>query len=877
MARRTPDHRHTGARSFRALLALYPREFRDEYGREMAMVFADRHRDALNLWERALIWLEGVSGVLIHAPKEHCYMILQELRYAFRSFRRNPIFSTTVVLTLALGIGANTAVFSLISGVLLRPLPYPDPERIVTVAESNRPNDVAGRNLVAPANFLDWRSQSQTFERMGAYETSSYNLSTPGEPERIVGAAMSYDVLAILSVQPFLGRGFRLEDDRPSATPVVLLSERLWKRRFHADAGVLTQSISINGEPYVVIGVMPAGFRFPDQEVELWVPLERQVTPVNMHWRGSHYLSIIARLKKDIGIGQARAEMNRIAATLKRQYAKFTMAEGAVVLPLRDDLVQDVRRPLLVLFGAVSLVLLIACANVANLLLVRAGERQREISVRAALGAGNWRIARQLIVESALFSVCGGLFGVALAALGKEALLVLRPMDLPRIGDVRIDGWVLAFSLAVSLATTIIFGFAPTLGASHIDLREALQAGARLAGSSTSGRRLRDLLVVSEVALSVVLLVGAGLLIRSFARLESVDTGFRPSHMLTARVSLPRAGYSSDAEIVKFYDRLIARVRELAGGGHVATIMHLPLTGHQFDNSFSIEGRPTNPGQAEFALLRAASSDYFRLFGIPVLVGRGFNEFDGPNSRRVAVVSHAMARRYWPNESAIGKRMTIYMAEHPQPSEVIGIVGDVRTEINQNAQPMIYLPYAQQPFRSMVLAVETSANDAGTAQALRRVLQSLDPDQPIYEVRTLEGLVAETLAPWRFSLVLLTTFAGLALVLAAVGLFGVMSRLVTERTPEIGIRMALGARQGDVLGLVLRHSFRLVAVGVAIGCAGATAATRVLASMLYRTAPTDAATFIAAVMTLGGVATVAVAVPALRAARVDPLVALRQE
>ena len=862
-------------RLFRSLLSTYPGAFRDEYGREIAMVFADRYRCAGTPGRRALVWLEAVIGILKEAPREHAHLLQQDCRYALRTFRRTPWFTATVVLTLALGFGASTTIFSLVSGILLQPLPYADTGNIVTVAESAHANDVAARNFVAPANFLDWRSRAKGFAAMGAYSTFSYNLSVPGPPQQVTGAAMSQSVFNILGVQPLRGRVFRQEDDRPAATAVVLVSARLWHGRFQSAPGIVGQPISVNGTPHVVIGVMPDAFDFPETNVDLWIPLERQVTPTNMLWRGSHYLSVIARLGEGTTIDQARAEMNRIAADLKREHPKFMGGGGAAILPLRDDLVRGVRRELLILFAAAGLLLLIACANVANLFLSRAKQRDHEMALRTALGAGRSRIVRQLVVESTLLSACGGVLGVGLAIVTKDVLLAFVPQELPRTGSIRIDITVLLFTAAISVLTALVFALVPAVSLHKASASETLRGAGRWVGCTGRGRRGRAALAIGELALALVLLVGAGLLVQTFARLQEVDTGFQANDLLTARISLPRAKYASSADIARFYDGVLQTARDLPGIEGAAVVSHLPLTGHQFDNSFSIEGRPSRDGKAEFALVRAASADYFRLLGITILRGRAFEASDRSTSAPVAVVNEAMARHYWSGVDPIGKRLTVDLGDSPM-REIVGIVRDVRTEISRVAEPMIYLPYTQQPFRSMTLAVRTKSTDDATAQVLQTAIQGVDPDQPMYEVRTLRMLMAGTVARWHFSMVLLTTFAGLALTLAAVGLFGVMSRLVTERTAEIGLRVSLGARPADVLWLVSRYAARLVATGLAIGCVGAFAATPVLASLLFHTTPTDAASFLTAVVLLTAVAACATILPTLRAARLDPLVALRQ-
>jgi putative ABC transport system permease protein len=802
--------------------------------------------------------------------------LASDLRFAWRTLTRTPGFTAIVIAILALGIGANTAIFSVIDAVLLRPLPYERPGELVHVSESDRANDVAGRNPLAPGNFLDWRERQKSFTGLAAGSTFSFNLTGTDTPERLLGAGVTWDLFALLGVRPALGREFLREEDRPSAPRVVILSDALWRRRFAADRSVLGRSISLAGEPFTVVGVMPPRLDFPEHGVELFVPLERQLTVREMHWRGSHYLEVVGRLRPGVTLEAARSDLNRIAAQVRRENAASNSGGGAVVLPLRENLVRGVEPGLVILLGAVALVLAIACANVANLLLVRASGRARELALRRALGAGVGRLVRQLVVESVLLSLAGGAVGAWLAAAIVRALVRLAPVELPRIESVAVDGRVLAFAFVVAAATGVLFGLAPALLAARRDPREGLTASG--AGAAPSTARLRGMLVVAEIALAFVLTIAAGLALQSLKRLRTLDAGFAADRLLTARITLPKENYGPIPARIAFYDRVLAAVRELPGVAGAALTTNLPLTGTEFDNSFRIEGRPPRPdGRSDYALFRSVDSDYLGVMRIPVLRGRGLEPQDRQDSEPVVVIDQAMARRWWGAADPVGRRITIEIGDKPAPSRIVGIVGDVRAQIDAAPRPTMYVPYAQTPMRSMVVVVRSARDPSRLVESVRRAVRRVDPDQPIHDVRTIPELLSESILPWRFSTTLFTAFAGLALLLSAIGVYGVISFTVAQRRRELGIRTALGARGRDLAALLLRQAAGTAALGILLGAAAALAAGPILTRVLFETAPRDPATFAIVTLLLAFVALAASLPPVRRAARVDPIAALRQE
>ena len=801
-----------------------------------------------------------------------------DARYALRTLRKTPGFTAVALITLALGIGANSAIFSVLDAVLLRPLPYRDPDRVVTIFESKTPNDHSSINAVAPGNFLDWREQSRAFEQIGAVSLPGFNFTGTDRAERVTGAAISAGMLRMLGLHPTLGRDFEPSEDREGADRVVLLGYGLWQRRYASDPNIVGKIIHLDTKPYTVVGVLPRGLTFPEESAQLWVPLEQYISAQDMHWRNSHYLDVFARLKPRVTLAQARSEMNAVAQEIKRTNPGTNSGSGAYVVPVQEDLVSDIRPALLTLLVAVGFVLLVACANVANLLLVRATGREKEMSVRVALGAGSGRLVRQMLTESILLSAVGGAMGLLVAEWARETLLKLRPVNLPLYNAIAIDGRVLLYTLGISLLTGVLFGLVPALRATRSDANLALRGRSRVEAGGAGAQRIRAALVVSEIAISLVLLIGAGLLIRSFMRLRDNELGFRMDHIVTARVSIPEEKYPDDARVARFYDQLLESVRAVPGVEEAAATSFLPLTGRQFDNSFDIVGRPPQGHTGKtYALIRFVDPQYFHVLQIGLLRGRGIETRDRMGAPRSVVVSEAMANRYWPNENPIGQHLTVYMGLDRSPWNIVGVARDVRTNIAAAPEPTIYFPYEQYPYRFMVLTVLTHGDPQAMITAIRGATSALDPDQPLSQVRTMEQLMEQTLLPWRFSMTLLGAFAALALVLAAAGIYGVVSYTVGMRTSEIGVRVVLGAQARDVRWLILRQGMGVTFLGIVLGLVGAFWLTGYLSTQLYAVQPRDLFTFVVVPAALAVVALVANYVPARRAMHVDPMGALRHE
>jgi putative ABC transport system permease protein len=798
--------------------------------------------------------------------------LLQDVRYGIRMLLKNPGFALVAVITLALGIGANAAIFSVVNTVLLRPVPYEDPDRLMVLTENQRPK--FPEFSVSPGNFLDWQKQNTVFERLAAINGTAFILVGEGaEPERLRGARVSAGLFEMLGVNPVQGRTFLEQEDQPGHENVVILSNGLWKRRFAADPNVISQPITLSGISYTIIGVMPPRFGFPDRETELWTPIAFTAGDAQVH--GGHYLSAIGRLKQSATVEQARTEMSAIAARLAEQYPKSNTGWGVDVFPMQEYDVRDIKPALLVLLGAVGLVLLIACANVANLLLARATARQKEIAIRTALGASRGRVTRQLLTESILLALVGGAVGVLLAQWGIGSLLALAPQELPRVKDVTLDASVLGFTLLVTLLTGVIFGLVPALQSSRVNLNETLKEGGR--GTTGGHHRVRAGLVVSEIALALVLLVGAGLLIRSFYRLQQVNPGFNPSNALAVTVSLPGLKYPQPEQRAAFFTQLIEKVSALPGVLAVGASQTLPIQG-DFLLGFIIQGRPPYaPGEDPSTNYYSVTPNYFKSMGIPLLRGREFTEQDRTGATRVAIINEEMAKRYFPDEDPIGKR--IHVTQGPETfREIVGIVGDVKQYgLARPTTLQTYEPSLQAPFSSMTLVVRADGNLVPLGGAIRSQVLAIDKEQPISRIRPLEQVVSESVARQRFSMLLLGIFAGVALILAAVGLYGVMSYSVTQRTHEIGIRTALGAKQTDVLKLVVGQGMVLALTGVGVGLLAAFALTRLMSVLLFGVSATDPLTFVAIPAVLTLVALVACFVPARRATKVDPMIALRYE
>jgi putative ABC transport system permease protein len=805
--------------------------------------------------------------------------LIQDLRYGLRNLMKRPGATAIALITLALGIGVNTAIFSAVDSVLLRPLPFKDSETLVALWEHS-PNMGIARNEMAPANVFDLRQQNQVFEDVGAFGELSINLTGEGEPERLEGQLVTASVFRVLGVQPALGRIFSPEEDQVGQHRVALLSDALWRRRFNADRGIINRNLTLNGESFTVVGVMPPGFFFPVHESELWVPWA--MPPEQAAGRGDHYLRVVARLKPGVTIERANADIESVATRLAAEYPRTNEGLGFLANSFHRDFVGDLRLPILILFGAVGVVLLIACANVANLLLAQATTRRREIAIRMALGARRWTICQQLLLESLLLSIGGGLLGVLGAIWGVEALSKLLPASLSKLQAVSIDARVLIFTLVVVVFTAIAFGVVPALHAARANPGEALNETARDAAGG-SGRYIRRVLVVSEVALAVVLLVGAGLLIRSFQQLRQVDIGFKPDNLLTMRMDLPFPKYSKRETRRAFYDEVLRRVKDLNGVDSAGMITFLPLSFSGMKFSFSVEGRDVPSDSAlPFVLYRAVSPDYFRALGIPLQRGRLFDTRDSADAPPAIIVNRRLAEQFWPGEDPTGKRLKIGPLDSPNPwTIIVGVVGDVRQAgLYGEQQFEMYVPYAQET-RGFVaprdLVVRTNGDPTLLAKAVREAVWAVDKDQPVSKVRTMDDVLAAATSRERFQTLLLTMFATLALVLACVGLYGVISYAAAQRTHEIGVRMALGAQPGDVLRLVLRQGMTLTFSGLLLGLAGGLAVMRVMSDLLFGVTATDAVTYLSVGTLLVLVAFVACYVPARRATKVDPLTALRYE
>jgi putative ABC transport system permease protein len=804
----------------------------------------------------------------------------QDLRYGLRTLRKNPGFTAVAVIALALGIGANSAIFSVVNTVLLRPLPYKDPDRLVMVWEDDTRHGYP-RDTPAAANYVDWREQNRVFEGMAAIADQSFNLTGEGEPERIAGRRVSANLFPLLGVEPQLGRVFLPEEDQPgSGGRVVVLSHGLWQRRFGADPKIIGKPLNLNGQSFTVVGVMPSNFQFPTREDELWVPIA--FGPKEAANRGNHYLEVVARTKPGVTLQQAQVEMNTIASRLQQQYPEKNTDLGAVVVPLHEQVVGNIRPALLVLLGAVGFVLLVACANVANLLLARAAARQKEIALRVALGASRLRLIRQFLTESILLAALGGIVGLLLSFWGVNLLKAFIPENISQAKAITIDAGVMGFTLLVSLLTGLVFGLAPAMQASNFNLNETLKEGGRDSASGRRGNRIRNVLVITEVAVSLVLLIGAGLLINSFLRLRSVDPGFSVNNLLTMKVELPPRKYPDQARRSAFYTELLRRIEALPGVKSAAVTNWIPLVSQGDSIGITIEGRPAPPpGKEAIVVTRVVSPDYFPTMGIQLLRGRQFDERqDRHESPAAAVISETMARRFWPGEDPTGKRISQGTPESPDDwMTIVGVVKDVRQfGLDAEPKPQMYLLYAQADFFAPShLVISTNVEPRSLTATVRSTVWEIDKDQPVSNISTMEDVLSESIARQRFSMLLLVIFAAVALVLAAVGIYGVMSYSVAQRTREIGIRMALGAQRSDVLKLAVGQGLKLVLIGVLIGLAGALILTRVMASLLFGVSATDPITLTSISLMLICVAVLASYIPARRATRVNPLVALRYE
>ncbi|MCI0662938.1 MAG: ABC transporter permease [Acidobacteria bacterium] len=793
----------------------------------------------------------------------------QDICYGARMLVKNPFFTLIAVLTLALGIGGNTAIFSVVNAVLLRPLPYVEPDRLVIVWGYH---PEIGREEASLPDFADWREQSRSFELMAAAAVRSYSFTGKEEPERLIGAAVTADFFAALRTQPVLGRSFLPEEDRSGAPRVAVLSHGLWQRRFGSKTDVIGRSITLNGLDYTVVGIAPGHLQLPDKS-ELWVPLAMDPGQAG---RRSDFLLVVARLKTGVNVDQAQLEMNAITARLEQQYPQSNSGWRTNLVPLHEQIVGNFRTTLLVLLAAVGFVLLIACANVANLLLARAAVREREIAIRAAIGAGRGRLVRQLLTESVLLSSLGGVVGTLLAIWGISTLAALGPRNIPRLSEIGIDGWALGFTVLLSLATGMLFGLAPAIQISRLNLSDTLKEGGRVGAAIGGSHRLRPVLVVTEVALSLILLIGAALMIKSLHRLMNLNAGFNRENLLTMQLALPQAKYAADHQVSGFYRQLIENVRGLPGVLSATAVSPLPLGGGGTFWSFAIAGRPAPPPEVVMdACVLFVGDRYIEMMGVPLVLGRPLNELDNQGSPRAALINQTMARRYFRDQNPLGQQITF---GDPQNSNtqwltIAGVVADVKHRVmEKEVYPSVYLPQIN---RAMALVVRTGNNPQSLVPAVRDEIKKLDRDLPVYNIRTMDQVLGSVLERERFTMLLMSIFATVALVLAAVGLYGVMSYSVNQRTHELGIRMALGARRRDVMLLVVGQGIKLAATGVVIGLAGAFALTRMMKTLVFGISATDPLTFSIIALLLTLVALLACWIPARRATKVDPMIALR--
>jgi putative ABC transport system permease protein len=794
----------------------------------------------------------------------------QDLRYGARMLIKKPGFTLIAIITLSLGIGANTAIFSVVNAVLLRPLPFKEPAALVMVWFSGEAAKGGDRIPLSVADLLDWRAQSHSFEQIGAWTGSVFNYTGGETPERVQAASVTANFFSLLGVPPARGRIFLPDEERPGAQRVVLLSDRFWRRYFSADPQAVGRTINLSGTAFTIIGVMPPALDFPTKEVELWTTLQLQ-PPTR---RGPYFLRGVARLQPGVSPEQADAETSRIKSSFEGKPFNFN------IVPVNEFIVGEVRLALWVLLGAVTLVLLIAAVNVANLMLVRTAARVKEISIRAALGAGRARIIRQLLTESLLLAVAGGLLGVLLAAWGVELLLKLAPETIPRLDQIGIDGRVLGWTALVSLTAGVLFGLAPAWQSSRLSINEVLKEGGRGATESSGKRRWRNLLVAAELALAVMLLIGAGLLVKSFWRLQRVDPGINTERVLTMRIAPRGQRYNERQQVRALYDRLLERVQALPGVRAAALSNGLPPDSTEGSDGFTIEGRPLGPNQEPpVAYMIQASPDYFRTLGLPLRRGRYFTAADTAEAPRVLLINETLERQFFPNKDPLGKRINRGTEREPVWCEIVGVVGDAKYNgLADTVQPAFYEPLAQVGSWNVFLTVRTeSANPLGLVGAVRNEIKSLDGELPVSQVGTLEERFAVAVAQPRFRTTLIAIFAALALVLAGVGIYGVISYSVTQRTHEFGIRLALGASPGDVLKLVLKQGAILAVIGVAIGLGASFALTGLLEKLLFNVSATDWATFSAIPLLLTSVALLACYLPARRATKVDPMVALRCE
>lgn len=810
--------------------------------------------------------------------------LLQDIRFGLRMLLKSPSISIVATIALALGIGANTAIFSVVNAVLLRPLPFPDADSLVSIFETDTQRGMQRGSHSYP-NFMDLRAQNTTLERVASYHGADYIMTGRGEPARLQGLVTTSDLFPLLGVAPMLGRTFHPDEDKPSESRVVVISHALFQKRFNSDPSILNQAITLEGRSFTVIGVMPPSFEFPIQNdpVDLWTTIAGDAsgsTPVT-NQRGAHFLQVIGRLKPGVTPEQAQAELTTIAARLEQQYPDTNTHKGARLDSALTALVGDVRPALLIMLGAVACVLLIACANVANLLLARATSRHKEMAIRTALGASRVRVIRQLLTESVMLSILGGAIGLLLAVWWSDLLIALGKDDIPRAVHVGIDWRVLGFTLGLSLLTGLLFGLAPAFHSSKSELVESLKEGGRGTSEGARRNRVRNVLVVAELAIAVVLLVGAGLLIQSLWRLRNVNSGLETQNVLTFNVGLPEIKYNSERQSQFFVD-LKGRLESLPGVQSASTIYPLPLSGERFGISFEIEGRPMAPKDHPVGDFFFTGVGYFRAMGIPLIKGRDFDDRDKHGSTPVVIITETLARQYFPNEDPIGKRIrpgiSTWEDDDSTMSEIVGVVGDVRNRtLNTEPKPAYYVPQTQVPWSQMVGVVRTAIEPRSLISGVTKEVAAMDPDIPLFGVKSMEEYLSSSVAAPRFNTTLLSIFAAVALVLTIVGLYGVMSYSVAQRTNEIGIRLALGAQSRDVLLMIVKQGSTLILLGLGIGLLGAYVATKLIASLLFGVTTKDPFTFAAVAAVLALVGLLACYIPAWRATKVDPMEALRCE
>ncbi|UFP95675.1 ABC transporter permease [Gloeobacter morelensis] len=870
-------------RLYRWLLLLYPAEFRAEYGEELVQVFLDNlHEERQADGRRGVLrlWWETMTDLSSTAFAEHLAIFWQDLRYGARMLLKSAGFSLVAIFVLALGIGATGAMFSVLNGVLLRPLPFARAEQLVAVWQTNRrENDEQMRTSVA--NFVDWRERNRVFSHLSLLRGYPRNYVSERAPERLRAGLVSPALMELARIRPIIGRPFSQEEEIEGKNQVVVLSESYWRRRFDASPAVLGKPMKLDGRNHTIVGVMPDRFEFAvllNRTTDIWIPAAIN-PPDREENRGGFAHTVLGRLKPGVSVAQAQSEMDAIAAQLARQHPDENTGFGIRVVSYYEQLVGEIRPALLVLLGAVICVLLICCANVANLLLVRAAVRQREIAIRTALGASRSRLFRQLLTENILLTVLGGALGLGFAWGAVQLLVALNPGSLPRVGEIRLDGAVLAFTAAIVLVTGAVFSVAPALQISQIDLADNLKDGGRGSTAGVARNRVRSGLVVSEVALALVLLSCAGLLAKSYLLLQGVDPGFNPKNLISAPVMLPEADYAKPQAQAAFFERLVGRLRALPGVSGASAVSTLPMSGSSMVIGFTVREQPPKPaGQGDAAGYNSVDPAYFRTMGIPLIRGRAFTDADNEKAPKVALISQATARRFFKNADPIGKHLRLDSSSGAGDREIVGIVGDVHhDDLASESRADIYAPYQQAPLPFMTVVARTAGNPAALGDALRRAVAEVDPAQPVGTIRTAEQYLSDSTAQPRFNTVLLGAFAAAALVLAAVGLYGVMAYSVTQRTHEIGVRLALGARPRDILQMVVGQGMGLALLGVGLGLAVTFALARLLSGLLFGVEAIDPLTFGAVAALLASVALLASYVPARRATRVDPMIALRYE